>query len=143
MDATQQFNVTVQGVKNKYVFQATARMRGLQEDQDLPAEFYTDHNVEVPDGDHWEMVLAQSPVWGKEEPGIMHIHLHPDRLQSFVCFIYPLKTADEAHALFRMWCLGTVYSIEHNEDFATTAEDHADDFEDYFNTEFSIKIAKS
>ena len=75
---------------------------------------------------HFEIELV-TEVW--KFPNGEHIHYHrtPEG-RNFVCWTRHVPTLKAAEELFRMWCVGTTYTIVHGKDFAALHKDNFDEF---------------
>ncbi|MFA5023719.1 MAG: hypothetical protein WC523_02055 [Patescibacteria group bacterium] len=88
-----------------------------------PKEFYEAYS-KLPEFPHFEIELntddtseANPPVW--EHEFFQKIHFHKLRSNKFfVCWTERLASEKEAINLFRVWCLGTTYTMIKNKDFA-------------------------
>jgi hypothetical protein len=108
----------------------------------LPESFYkTGDPPTIPEGRHHEMLLTAAPAYGRINPDVaIHVYTLPGTNQHFVCWTMPVLTLEAAREFFEWWCLGTVYSIEHDRDFGDLLVDHADDMPDFLKKEYGIEF---
>ncbi len=56
---------------------------------------------------------------GFEHSSKLHIHKSEKTNKPFVCWTSDIKTIADAEKVFRLWCVGTVYTLITGNDFAT------------------------
>ena len=113
------------------------------EEQRIDPEFYIEFASHVHEGSHHEMQLVKSPAFGRVHPEIpIHVHKHPHKDEHYVCYTPQVKTLDHAREIFRMWCVGTIYSIEEAKDFAPMVGQHPDDFLQFMTSQYGISIVE-
>ena len=126
-----------------YEFGASLFRSESPEEQRIDAGFYQKWAEKIHQGVHHEMQLLTSPIWGRVDPEVpIHVYARPESGESFVCYTPQVPTAEGAKDIFRQWCVGTVYAIEHKTDFASLAGQHPDDFLEFMAREFKIEIVE-
>lgn len=139
MTKTVKLTCLVQGKNNRYEFEVVATKCASPSEHSIPTTFYIKNHASVPEGNHWELPLTKSPVWGRVVPDVpVHIYADQESGNHYVCFTGNIETLETAEAVFRYWCLGTVYTIENHEDFASVTAPERVDFSDYLQDEFGI-----
>ncbi len=136
------FECTVSTPKGTYAFAAEIHESHNQDSRLLPLSFYEmGEPPNIPEGTHHEMLLTESPVYGRAIPDVpIHVYKHPETDKHFVCWTMPVPTLVQAREVFDWWCLGTVYSLEHERDFALLLVDYADDMPEYLEQEYGIRL---
>ena len=127
--------------QKSYEFVAQLHRSEKPEDQRIDSAFYLEWAKKVHAGTHFEIQLLESPVFGRANPNVpIHVHKHPDKPEYFVCYTPQVETHRDARDLFRQWCVGTVYSIDHQKDFASIVGEHPKDFLEFMAAEYGIEI---
>jgi hypothetical protein len=86
-----------------------------------PTDFYLAHGKKEIEFPHYEMEITDPPAQSlerKEEGQVkLHVFRSIDGKDLMVCYPRRMANTDEAEDIFQVWCLGTVYTLEHNIDF--------------------------
>lgn len=117
--------IHVKGNKGSYTFVAEFHQSNSRFDYRIDSRFYTE-NGQLFDGAHVEIELHKIPSFERTETAHLHVHVNPDNGKKFVCWIYQQSDLAEAESLFKWWCVGSVYTIEHGADFGPVLEKHKD-----------------
>lgn len=134
------FELTVSTPSGKTSFECIARHSKKPEDLLIEHDFYIQKGTNgVPNGDHYELELVTTP-WLKPGKNKLHIHQNPLSGRNFVCWPNQLRTIEEAQALFRVWCVGTAYTLFSGTDFESLFDGNFKKFIDKMNKEHKIKI---
>ena len=117
-----EIQLTVNTPKGKITFRCIPHLSKCKEDLLIEPEFYVRYSkAGVPFGDHYELELLETP-WLPEGAHSIHIHHNPHTNRNFVCWPSQLPTIKEAEQMFRVWCVGTAYTLIHGMDFVTLFE---------------------
>lgn len=132
---------SVRSKTKTYSFLVQVHRAERSAEQVIEPEFYQRTIDQVHDGVHHELQLIASPVWGSDQPDSpIHVHKNPQTGKSFVCYTLNLSTIEAADKILKFWCVGTVYSIENDQDFSSVADQHSDDFFQFMSSEFGIEL---
>ena len=116
------------------------------EERAIEAAFYKQWCPDdtAPKGHHHELeVVDGAKIKARKRSGAIHIHIHPENGKAFVCWTGALPTFESAENLFRMWAVGTVYTLVHDKDFQGIYAKHEGDTEAFLeemNREHKIHI---
>lgn len=131
-------SVVVKSSKDLYVLPFLIRKSEKISDQRIEEGFYVKWS-KLFDGVHYEMqVLSKYLLFsamyklGKQNPSKLHIH--PSEKvpgEHYVCWTGHVQTEEEAMELLKFWSVGTVYTMEHNEDFVRIFENEGVESSDY------------
>ncbi len=122
-----------------YFFEALFHQSDSPESQVIEPEFYLKENDKLHEGTHYEIQLVDSPVWGRVNEEVpIHIHQNPNTGLYFVCFTGQLPSLNAAEMLFKTWCVGTAYTLEHEKDFAPIAGAHPGDYFQFMSLQHNI-----
>ncbi len=102
--------------------------------------------AKIPKGTHYETEIIYPDI--QSFPHSKKIHFHTSELnkKDFICWIGQVPIPQGLSAVIDMWCVGTVYTIETGEDFATLFELHKidtnffDPLIDVLEKEYDISI---
>ena len=136
------FKRIVRTPKRSYTFTVEVHETADRDSRLLPESFYsTGDPPTIPEGRHHEMELIEAPAYGRVNPEVaIHVYTLPGTEKHFVCWTMPLATVEAARELFDWWCLGTVYSLEHERDFAHLLDEHADDMPEFLKQKHGIEF---
>ena len=109
-----------------------------------PVEFYGKNapGGKVPSGSHYEMEFISPPAWN-------HAHakaIHTFRINAnmhMVCWTGQLKTIKQAMSLFRVWSVGTVFTMKTGQGFEKHYTGDTDAFFKSMRTVYGIEIVGS
>jgi hypothetical protein len=96
-----------------FVFEV--RLHFSQNSKDLKMEIQEFYQkwAKVPQGDHYEMEILTLPP---DAEGVK-LHIHPVGQGKFICWTGQIPNLQSAQVVFKVWCLGCVYTIFQGEDF--------------------------
>jgi len=119
--------ISVGEVRYKFVAQLHSPKNISQFHLD-PDTFYDKWGGEVPSIPHFEIQIIE-PVDSFFEKHTLHVH--PSRLGGgiFVCYPRRIGSIEGAMTNFRVWCLGSVLTIEEKVDLNTVLEECDNDFQ--------------
>lgn len=133
----------VHSPRTTYLFECEAYRSTNKCEYLIDSDFYEKHAGAVPEAPHHELMLTRSPVYGRVNPDIpIHVYHHVAVHKHFVCWVHQVKFLSDARFLYDIWCAGTVYSIEHNEDFAAAWNRNSDDFLGFLRKVHEIEIVR-
>ncbi len=103
-------------------FKFTGIIHTANKEQDLllsPEKFYIPFRPEanIPSFPHQEIEII-SDLSGLEYSSKLHIHTSEINNKRFVCWTEDIKTIEDAKKVFRLWSIGSVYTLITGEDFA-------------------------
>jgi hypothetical protein len=136
---------TVRTPLKEYWFNAEVYRSEKPEEQRIDPAFYVEYTPEHKphEGVHHEMLLTASPAYGRVNPEVpIHVHTRPETGEHFVCWTPQVATLELAREIFRWWCVGTIYTIEQEADFAPLVGEHQDDFLEFVRHEFGISLVE-
>jgi len=95
-------------------------------DQQIEPEFYLKYSSahKTHDGVHYEMEVLHTGLEGLEFFSKIHIHSSLKNNKKYVCWTGHVPTKSMALLITRMWCAGSIYTIEKGEDFGCLFERH-------------------
>jgi len=135
------FSRAVSTPAGTHKFVAEALRSETAADHKIEADFYLEFAKKLPEGTHHELLLKESPAWGRVNPRVpIHIHKNPVTGEHFVCYIYGIETLRSARLLFVQWCVLTAYSLYFEEDGAPLAYTHADNFFEFMTVRYGIRV---
>lgn len=104
----------------------------------------------IPQGPHHELelLLEESSdlaaiTLRHQSPPKLHIHKHPETGKSYVCWTGSLPTVDLAQELFKMWSVGTAYSLVSGKDFSELFTSNIPNFIDLMGIKYGIWVQSS
>lgn len=113
------FKCAVRTPTKTYEFEAEVHRSECPQVQVINPEFYIEYVGKTHEGVHHELLLTKSPAFGRVNPEVpIHVYKHPVTGKHFMCWIYQIERLETARDMFEWWCVGTVYTLEQNEDFA-------------------------
>lgn len=113
---------TPQGIRD-FTCQALVTLSDQQ--RLLEPGFYTKECApgSIPQGTHYEMELL-TPIWGEKVDGMtLHYHQNPHTGRYFLCWAGSVPTLSAAKTVFKIWCLGTAFTLHSKEDFEPMVAD--------------------
>jgi len=114
-----EIRITVATPNKKIEFHCVAHQSTRKEDLLIEPEFYARFaTTGVPKGDHFELELTETP-WLPQGLNSIHIHLSTYSNRNFVCWPNEMPTIEMAVEVFRVWCVGTTYTLIHGKDFVS------------------------
>lgn len=135
-----EFELAVCAPHRKIVFRCTIHHSKSSEELLIEPEFYTRYGkTGIPSDDHYELELVETP-WLPQGKHPIHIHHNTRSGRNFVCWPNELRTIEEAKDLFRVWCVGTTYTLIHGNDFVTLFEGDFKKFLNSMNKTCEIRI---
>lgn len=106
----------------EFTFYGTIHCRGDLNQLALdPINFYLKYNKKLPTIPHHEIRidLDKCGLTGHPNLHLVHYH-HSDRTNlDYVCWTEMMPTAEIAEKTFKIWCLGTAYTLVKGEDFSS------------------------
>jgi hypothetical protein len=113
----------------------------------IEEDFYKNFGKDksVPKGTQYELELVDTAAWMPitDRPPL-HIHVSKKaNKKHFVCYPSRLASYGEAIELFKVWCVGTVYTLQTRQDFGHLMTGY--NFTEFLNRmkdEFKIQVAK-
>lgn len=125
-----EFELTILSPKGNMVFECVAHHSRRKEDLLIGLDFYTRFGKNgVPTGDHYELELVNTP-WLPPGKHPIHIHHCTRSGKNFVCWPNQLSTLEKAQTMFRVWCVGTTYTLITGNDFVSLFDG---DFKKFIN----------
>lgn len=83
----------------------------------IEKKFYLDFGKNIPEGLHHEMELVEIESWRPTNSSNLHIHQSKINGRQFVCWPKQIPSLAGAIMLFKVWCVGTIYTLETGNDF--------------------------
>ncbi len=120
---------TVQTFVGSYDFATIVHCAETPGEQRISPEFYEKADG-VHESVHHELELVVWPCI----PLNAQVHIHTEPTGKYLCYTPQVKTVEEAEDLFKVWCVGTAYTLEEHKDFASVAENHPDDFLEFMES---------
>ncbi len=105
-----------------------------------PKEFYEKFCGSIPQGAHHELELL-TDLSTHPYQALIHTHWSARAGKRFVCWTGQLQTETQAISMFRIWCVGTAYTLKHGKDFGEEYVAHQTDFFEHMRQTFGIFIA--
>jgi len=141
MPQVDRLKFVVQSPTRTYDFGAEVHAAERPEEQRIDADFYEKYEGRVHQGTHHELLLFQSPAWGRVDPEVaIHVYQRQDTGEKFVCYTRQVETLEGATGLFQWWCVGMVYSLENKADFRNVLEEHPEDFLEVMDRDYGIRL---
>lgn len=133
-----------------YKFEIQFHQSNKTEDQQIEPNFYieysSDHKTHY--GIHYEMEVLYTGLEGLEFFSKIHIHSSLKNSKKYICWTGYVPTESMALSIARMWCAGSIYTIESGEDFVHLFDRHGLDFIDFekmievLKTEYDIMVSE-
>ncbi len=98
----------------------------------------------VPVGIHHEMEMIgmkATTSWNEWPEGVpYHVHTNPHTKRTFVCWPETISTVEQALAIFKVFCAGSMYSYKHKKDFGHLWKGDAEAFLNAMKNEYYIVV---
>lgn len=130
---------TVVTPNRKVEFRCIARHAKKLEALLIEPEFYTRFGKGIPSGDHFELELIDTS-WRPPENNQIHIHSSKLNGRDFVCYPLPIPTLESATEVFRLWCVGTAYTLDHGKSFNSLFKGDVAAFLKHMEEEYGIRV---
>ena len=91
-----------------------------------PDNFYIKEGAQLPDFPHYEIEIysEESGLLNHEHMKKIHLHQSDKTQADFICWTARISTKEVAQQIFRLWCVGTVFTLINGEDFAKSFFEH-------------------
>ncbi len=141
---TQNRIVVIDAGDKSYTFRVRIHRSESPSEQLIDPAFYLGFENKLHGGIHHEIELVASPVWERINPDVpIHIHENPESKRRFICFTGNIARLEIALTVLRAWCVGTVYTITHNEDFSPVAQEAGGNFLELMKEQYGIVISRN
>lgn len=121
--------IYVRSFEKTYDFVFIVHYSEASEHHQIEKDFYGSN---IPKGIHLEAEIKNIAEFQKEQHlSKVHVHLSQKTGKQYVCWTGQISTLVDLNDMLRMWCVGSVYTLEHGVQFEKLLQDAGIEINDF------------